>query len=67
MLTVTLPADEIFAEAFVAQDLGDVRMPACNLVGHAQSMIEGIRISNEFRRPWVEQRYAFRRLKLLVP
>src|SRR5262249_27012276 len=60
-------ADEIFAEAFVAQDLGDVRMPDCNIqserrqmhrVGNAQSMIEGIRIGNEFRCPWVEQRCA---------
>src|SRR5262249_42708145 len=68
-------ADEIFAEAFVAQDLGDVRMSACNIqygwremawVGHARSMIEGRGFGNEFRRPWVEQRCALGRLKLLV-
>ena len=44
MLTVTLPADEIFAEAFVAQDLADVSMTARNIepelrqvhwIGHA--------------------------------
>src|SRR5262249_38258787 len=68
-------ADEIFTEAFVAQDLADVSMAARNIeserrqvhrVGHAESMIEGIGIGNKFRRPRVEQRCAFGRLKLLV-
>ncbi len=49
-------ADEVFAEAFVAQDLGNVGMAACDIeserrevhrVGRAQSMIKGIRIGNK--------------------
>src|SRR6478672_4797040 len=68
-------ADEIFAEAFVAQDLGDVVMAACDIeserrevhrVGCAQSTIKGIRIGNEFRHPRIEQGSPFGGLNLLV-
>jgi hypothetical protein len=56
-------ADKVFTEAFIAQDLGDVGMAACDMeterrevhrVSRPQSMVKGIRIGNKFRCPWIE-------------
>ena len=66
---------EVSAKALVAQDRGDVGVAAgdaeterrqVHRLGGAQPMIVGVRIGNELRRPWIEQRFALQGLELLV-
>ena len=68
-------ADEILAEALVAQDRSDVGMPAGDVepdrremhrIDCAQPVIDGIRVGDEFRRLRIEQRRALDGLDLLV-
>jgi hypothetical protein len=68
-------ADEVFAEAFVAQDLGNLGMAACDIesewrevhrVGRAQLMVKGIGIGNKLWCPRIEQGSPFGGLNLLV-
>src|SRR5271169_1468403 len=68
-------ADEILAEAFIAQDLRNVGMAACDMeserremhrVGCPQTMIEGIRIDYKLRHPRIERGRPFGDLNLPV-
>src|SRR4029077_20596588 len=69
------PAGKILAETLIAQDGGDVGMPAGNIEaerrevhggGFTQPLVVRIRIGNELRRQRIEERRACDRLYLLV-